>query len=380
MQSPSLFDILRNLGVDKDTPEFLRLATVIVRYIIGADSAYECQHGLKESFDFKTVDTSAQKFRLYLSDMSYVQMNLKFFCLHLIKHKMNREKLRQGVDDFEVHRNDVVLLRRILEQRGFRSEMRKNERIAPIEKQQVTLEAYKSVFTTFDRIYPSLVKHIKSRVYTKLRFISVSSNMEFYDLQMELMCKALQTFIKIVPTDKTELYITNYIRSAISNHTTNMIKSYTTQKRKRMVQGAADGFGGFTYEIPVLSENQLLKTFGVENLSYESMQGAEESSETDKHREDQLNYESLLRKFGRTNKRRMFIKLMAGQECHFFSRYLARNRLIAHGRDNVDFNEAVDSDAYLDAVCRYLNIRKWKAKRFLNYIAKEAYPEFTTEK
>lgn len=379
MSSLSLFEVLKELGVDPSSPEFVDLATTIVRYIIGADSAYECQHRLKDVFDFRRVDTSAQKFRLYLTDMSYLQLNLKFFCLHLIKHGMNKEKLQQGVDDFSVKRNDVVLLKRIMSQRGFRTEMKNHSRISVIEKQQVSLDAFRAVFTTFDRIYPTLMKHIKSRVYTKLRFISVSSNMEFYDLQMELMCKALQTYIKMIPTDKSELYITNYIRTSISNHTTNMIKSHTTQKRKRMVQGAADGFGGFTYEIPVMSENQLLKTFGIDHPSYEAMQGADSTLDSAKHTEDNMNFESLLRRYGKTPKRRMFLKLMAGQESDKFTDYLARRKIIGHGQDNVDFNEIAERESYLETVCKYLNIRKWKAKRFLNHIARNAYPDRITE-
>src|SRR5690606_12096060 len=125
--------------------------------------------------------------------------NLKFFCLHLIKHGLSHNTLTRGVEDFDVQRNDVVLIRRVFSQRGLRSELQKHERIITVTKQQVTVASYKQVFSVFDRIYPILLKHIKSRVYTKLRFISISSNMEFYDLQMELMWKAIHTYIKMVP-------------------------------------------------------------------------------------------------------------------------------------------------------------------------------------
>lgn len=380
MQSPSLFDILLDLGIDKESPEFLSTATTVIRYLIGVDGAYACQHNLKAAFDFKHTDTSAQKFRLYISDMSYLQLNLKFFCLHLLKHGVNNDRLQKGIEEFSLRRNDVVLVKKVLKQRGFRAEMQRSERLTSIQKDQVSLSAFRNVFSTFDRIYPAIMKHIKRRVYTKLRFISVSSNMEFYDLQMELMCKALQTYVKMVPTDKTELYITNYIRTTVSNHTTNMIKSYTTQKRKRMVQGAADGFGGYTYEIPVLSENQLLKTFGIEHPSYETMMGQGEIQDSTKHKEDSLNFQSVLKHFGKTKKRKAFICLMAGKESQVFTKYLMKTKKISPDKDNVDYSEEVDPETYLDTVCRYLKIRKWKAKRFLKYLAHEAYPDLVAER
>jgi len=379
MQSPSLFEILIDLGVDKDSPEFLCTATSIIRHLVGVDGAYDCQKSLKEAFDFTKSPFSPQKFRLYISDMSYLQLNLKFFCLHLLKHGINETRLKKGVEDFNLRRNDVVLINKVLKQRGFRAEMQKSERLRSIERNQVSIKAFQEVFNLFNKIYPAIMQHIKRRVYTKLRFISVSSNMEFYDLQMELMCKALQTYVKMIPTDKSELYITNYIRTSVSNHTTNMIKSYTSQKRKRMVQGAADGFGGYKYEIPVMSENQLFKTFGIEHPTYDSMLGANQIQDSTKSAEDSLNLQSVIKKFGITRKRRAFIRLMAGQESKCFSKYLADTKRINHDQDNVDYSDEVDSETYLEAVCRHLNIRSWKAKRFLQHLANKAYPDFSAE-
>lgn len=375
--SKSLFSVIRRLGIEVADPTFLELASIIVRHVVNAEDAYLCQRQLKESFDFSTVGTSAQQFRLDLADVSYVQYNLKFFALHIIKNGM-RQSVLDRFDQFHVVRNDVVLLKKILGARGVRSELNRCAKIEPLTKQMVSVAAFYEASDVFERIHPDLTKYIRGRVYTKLRFISVSSNMEFYDLQMDLMCKAIQTFIKLVPTEQPEAYILNYIRRALANHTTNIIKSHTTQKRKRMVQGAADGFGGHTYEIPVLSENQLMKTFGIENLNYEAMQDVGVNGEEASRREDELNFESVLRRFGKTRKRRAFIKLVAGVESPQFTEYLISQQLINEEQDNVDFNDKVKADKYIDTVCSFLSIRRWKADKFLNHLAETAYPEHAT--
>lgn len=375
----SLYETLTELGLTPNSPELLSLATTIVRYVIGVDDAYACQRRFKEAFDFHAVGSSPQRFRLHLSDTSYLHLNIKFFCLNVIKRGMTRNNLIKFKDDFGILRNDVVLLKKVFQQRGLRTELRNSDRLSKIEKDQIDKRAFKGVFRTFDNIYPSLMKHIKNRTYTKLRFVSVSSNMEFYDLHMELMCKALQTYIKMVPTDKTELHIANYLRSSVSNHTTNMIKSYTTQKRQRMVQGASDGFGGHHYEIPVMSENQLFKTFGLDNASYETMRSSDSVSEETTRQESDMTFQMLLQRFGKTQKRKVFIMLIALQEHSEFTEHLREKDKIAPDQDNVDFGEIAGEDGYLKEVCDFLSLAENRARNFMKYIARVAYPEKFSE-
>lgn len=371
----TLFESIRSIGISADSPGFIGIAAAVIRHVVGADDAYACQRAFKSFEEFGQIEISAQKFRLMLSDISYIHLNLKFFCLNLIKSGMTVHNLRRFKEEFGIDRNDVVLVRRAFEQRGFRKSVKSAESVKSIRKEQITKAAFDSIFEPFNAIYPVLMRHIKSRTYTKLRFVSVSSNMEFYDFHMELTCKALQAYIKMVPTDKEPAHILNYLRSTVSNHTTNLIKAHTTQKRQRMLKGASDGFGGFNYEIPVVSENQLFRAFGIENVSYEAMQGAEHQTEDEKVREDQLNFDMVLRKFGKTPKRRAFIKLIARQEHKAFTGYLQRSDLIADSQDNVDYSEMAGERAYFDAVCGFLRVHTTKAQKFMRHIARVAYPE-----
>lgn len=377
MNTPTLFEITKSL-VPLSSPAFVGIATVLVRYVVGTDDAYQCQRELKNQYDFDKSETSAQKFRLMLSDVSYIHLNIKFFCLNLIKHGMSKKTLARFQKEFNIDRNDVVLVQRLLKQRGLRKEIKSSPRVALIRKDQITKAAFDQVYRTFNDIYPDLYKHIRNRTYTKLRFISTSSNMEFYDLHMELMCKALQTYIKMVPTDKEPLHIANYIRSTVNNETINIIKKHTSLKRQRMVQGAADGFGGFKYEIPVVSENQLFASFGLEGVSYEVMEGAETRTEDERIKESNISFDMILRKFGKTKKRRTFIKLISMHEHKKFTEHLRQANLIEAGQDNVDYSDSAGQRAYFEAVCGFLNIHTSKAKKFMMHIARVAYPEKLT--
>lgn len=372
---PTLYQSIKDLGVCPKAPEFIKAATAVIKHVVGAENAYDCQKQLKEAVDFSQTKTSAQKFRLMLADISYVHLNVKFFCLNLLKRGMSRKNLWLFKEDFGIDRNDVVLIRKALGQRGLRSQLKSSGPVKAIRKDQITKAAFDDVYKPFNAIYPDLLKHIKSRTYTKLRFISVSSNMEFYDFHMELMCKVLQAYIRMVPTDKEPLHIANYLRRTISNHTSNLIKAYTTQKRQRMVKGKADGFGSNHFEIPVVSENQLFRAFGLENLSYESMQSSDHQYDEEKAKEAQLNFDMVLKRFGKTPKRRVFIRLIAQSESPKFTDFLLRSGLISDGQDNVDYSEIAGREAYFEAVCDYCRVSTRKARRFLLRIAEVAYPE-----
>lgn len=376
----TLLESMRQLGVGIGDERLIDVATCVVRHVVGVDNAYKIQADLKKIVDFRHLDVSAQKFRLGLLDMSYVHLNLKYFCLNLLHRGVSLKNLREYSEAFEIDRNDVVLIKRVLRNQALRAELREHRAVADVDRDTITPKAFKTVFGTFSKIYPDIFRHIKHKTYNKLRFISVSSNIEFYDLHMELVHKALQTYIKLVPTTASDLYIANYIRKTLNNHTTNIIKAYTSQKRGRMVKGASDGFGGNTFDVTVLSENQLFRAFGIENISYETLRSGELNSEEEHIKESNISYELILRRFGKTKRQRLFIELIAGQENHRFTSYLRRMKLIAEDQDNVDLQHRCEIQ-YFKAICSFLDVAERRARGFMGHIAKRAYPErFASEK
>ena len=375
----TLFGAVHTLGLDPESPEFLKISSAIMLNVLGVSDAYACQKALNNNVDFSKLEMSGQKFRLMLSDIAYIHLNLKFFMLNIIKHTNTGRHLAEFGNQFDVHRNDIVLIKRILSARGLLSDIRKHKRVQEVTKDMITVEAFDRIFDMFTQIHPVISKHIRNKTYQKLRFISISSNVEFYDLNMELMCKAVQAYVKLVPTAKTESHIKAYICRALNNHTVNMINSYTSQKRKRMEKGAKDGYGGYSYEITMLSENQLLRAFGVEGLSYENMQSSENNQEEERLRDSDISYELILKRFGTSPKRKTFIELISILENDGFTEYLQDRDLIAQTEDNVDYKEKISCDLYIKSVCDYLNVSTESAKNFMSKIAKTAYPDKESE-
>ena len=354
----------------------MRSATSILRHILGVDDAYACQRTLKETINFDGTDSSAQKFRLSLSETSYMHINVKFFCLNALSGAITPERLQNMARSFRVDRNDVVLIRRVLSQRGLRAEIKRAKSVALLRRDLITPAAFENVFKVFGDVYPDILRHIKRKTYTKLRFVSVSSNIEFHDFHMDLVCKAIHAYMKLVPTDKSTLYIANYLRVSVNNHVSNMIKAHTSQKRRRMVKGTADGFGGFNYEIPVVSENQLFRAFGVDdNVSYENLQCHDVYADAERVREGELMFDKIVDTFGTTKTRKALILLLSGKESRRFTQYLIERDLISPEQDNVDFSESVNREVLLEQVCKFLTLKVGRVRAFLSKIGREIYPE-----
>lgn len=371
----SLFQNLKSMGMDTGDTVMMRCATVLIRHIMMVCDSYECQRELNAAFDFKGAGISAQQFRLMLADSGYIHLNLKFFCLNLIKKGASPKNIDNCAETFNISRNDAVLVKKVFKQKGFQSSVKKHEAIQNLEMEDINRSSFLLVYEQFNVVHPILMKHIKNKTYTKLRFISVSSNVEFYDFHMELICKAFQTYIhKLVPGKYSDAYVTNYIKRALSNHIVNIIKSYDTQKRRRMQQSGKDGFGGFRYEVPVISENQLYHAFGVENMIYENMRNSDINSEEEAETEGNISFRMIMEKFGFTKKRRLFIYLMAQQEHFGFTSFLQKNNLIEKSEDNIDYYTYAGNEDYFNQVCQYLQVGTNSASKFIRRVGKKITP------
>jgi len=378
MSQHSLYNTIRKLG---DDVELLSIAEAILLHVVGVDDAYTCQRKFKDLIERKNFEYSAQKFRLVIASTAYININLKFFVLNVMQRRPTVQRIQKYLDIFDISRNDAVILRSLLQKSEFKRAM--SQAAAKVPENLITEGAYKSVFKTFKTIYPDLMKHIRSKTFTKLRFLTVSSNTEFYDLHMELMCKALQTYIKMVPIQKSELHVANIIRTSLNNHTINMIKSYTTQKRARIINsGVKDGFGQTRFDLVTVSENQLLKAFGVaegEEIGLDDLRDAGACFDDERARDSELNFQSIIRRYGVTAKRKTLLELLACQEHKRFSRFLRRRAKIDASKDNVDFYDTAGQEAYFDNVCRFLHLCEDKARKFVKEVGYSAYPEIAKQ-
>lgn len=376
MQAPiSLLDAIESLNIHPDSEKALLVGAAILYNVLGVSDAYACQRILNANVDFRALESSGQKFRLMLGDIAYLQLNLKFFALNVLLHTNLPGDLRRYAKQFSIPRNDVVLIKRLLGRSGELAALRKHPRIQEISKEMVSEAAFKAAFGLFEKIYPIILRHIRNKTYQKLRFISTSSNMEFYDLNMELVCKALQSYVKIIPTSKTEGHVIAYICRALNNHVVNMIGAYTSQKRSRMERGSSDGYGGYSFEVTTMSENQLMHAFGVDVTNYDSLRSSSMNAEDERVRDSNITYQMILNRFGTSPKRTLFIKLISIQEHTGFTQFLQSRKLIQPHEDNADYNAKTNTDTYIKVVCEFVGVSVTAAQHFMNRIASTAYPD-----
>lgn len=340
------------------------VSTILLRFITGIDDAYACQHSLKEAVDFKRSNHSAKTFRLALLDIAYMRLNLKFYASRLALKRVTLDQAYELAKHYSIPECDVSLVHSFSNK--VRHEVKTHKNFAEHTADTYSTEALRSVYALYDRIYPSLIKFIRARTFAKLRFISKSSNVEFHDFHIDLVCKSLQVYLKLMPTSQSDAYIENYIKRALSNHINNMIKHNVCEKRKRLAKGKADGFGGNNFDLIVVSENQLAIGENGEVVSYEDMQ----STDTDDQNrlfDDKVLCSQIFKRYGTTKTRRKVLELLSGIEDVEFTEFLKRRRLATAKRE-LESND----EHFIPAICEFLKIEENTVRQFITKIRDES--------
>lgn len=345
---------LLDLGVDLQSPESVNYARDIFYYLSGIDNAFAFQRKFKQVCKNK----SAKVFRLSFATKAYFSVNLKYAFLSAGLNKLTLDMMHSIQEDFGVTHNDMVMLKRVLLQRGVRSVVKaKGYRPTEVTKQRMELD--KSMYA---ELLPDIQRVIGAVTYKRLRFISTSTNTEFHDLGTQLACKSLSTFYSLMPINKTIDHVRNYVLRAVNNEALNMIEASTSAKRSRLVQGAKDGFGGNNYELMVVSNNQI-KSEEAETTYDDLGNDGSDITET-------LDFDRLLVRYGKTPSRREFLLLITGHDSQLFTEYLRKQRCLRGSEDSVDFYNRCDNDEYQSLVNSYLGVDPDLSKAFLGFLGK----------
>lgn len=356
------------LSVPLEGEQAVNVTRIAIEYLCGISSAYDFQRNIKEFVDFSNLELSAKDFRLLLTDHSYLTLNVKFFALNLIVRPINVDTLVKYSNAFDIVRNDVVLLKRSI--RGkFRTEARKSRRIIDLDPNDINVEAVTHARTTFNMFYHDLMLHIRRKTYKKMRFLVRSENVEFSDFNGELLYKAVKAFYLMVPTDKSDAHILNYLRTVCTNHALNIIESKTTDKRRRMLNDGADGFGGFTFSLSCMSENQMPAS--EDNAAdYENLLSSVNEGDPRRLMED-VNYESMVRTYGKTEKRKRIISILYGYEDQIFTRYLKNRNIIREDEDNTDFVRRNSLATITNKLADHLHVCSVRLESFILLVGDE---------
>ena len=352
---------LVKLGLNLNEPETTVHALNVFRYLAQIDNAFAFQRNFKAVCSPES-NPSAKNFRLSFARKSYFCLNLKYAFIAAGLSNLTTENLNSIQRDFNIDRNDMVMLKRVLLQRGVRATI-KTQGYKLSEVSRLRMEADKIVYR---ELLPEIQRVIGSITYKRMRFISTSTNTEFTDLNNALHCKAISTFYSLMPLRKSVAHVKNYIMRALNNESVNIIEENTSEKRGRLVKGASDGFGGNNYDLVVVSNNQLrAKGDDDGELAYDDL-GHDGSDIT-----ETLDFDRLIRKYGDAPNRRAFLMLVTGHDDYSFTEYLRKQRCLRHGEDSVDFYNRVQPDEYKHQVNAFLGIDPSLSKAFLGFLGKE---------
>lgn len=362
--------IKNELKLDLHSAEAVLVAQETISYLCGVTNAYHFQDVLKKAVNFSDLPISAKDFRLALVKFSYFTLNLKFFSLNLIKFKVSKESIHANLEAFDVVRNDAVMVRKALKTHSFRRNMRKTDRIQEIEPADITEDAVDAAQEAFHEMYPELMKHVRAKTYKKLRFLVTSENTEFSDFNGDLLYKAVKAYYMMIPTKKPRAHVLNYLRSTCTNHALNIISAQTSDKRRRLTNVGADGFGGNTFSLTCVSENQLITSENGESLSYESTLNDVNANDS-RSLLAELNYERVVNRHGTSPRRRRIISIVSGQDDLRFTRYLEARDYIRPGEDCTDFVARNKHENVMALLSDHLGVQQRALTSFLRRVGLE---------
>lgn len=346
-----LVDYVKSLGIDTRSHDGQRLLEECVLCLVGVTGAFEFQHAVK-NIDLTPTGMSGKDFRLALQANSYLTVNIKYAALFMGLSPTNANTFNklQGY----ISATDVQLFRELFARRKIKSMVRDNALYRRLTVQDVTLAAMKKDKRDFENHIPKVMKHVKMKVYTKLRFVVNSENSTLKDFHSDVTCKVLRAYYQKIPTKVSDAEVLNYLRSAGSKHVINLIKFHTTDKRQRMVNTGKDSFGTNKFELVCESENQH-RVMGEDGQEY-SYEGITNNVSTDEVRkvESSIVYERLLSRY--TGRKRSALEIMAGHHNENFNEFLREKGSLKDDDDHTDYQRRVGHKTFLHTLADYLGV------------------------
>lgn len=349
--------ISTQLSVVEDSEDHLYVYAESLLYLAGAVQAFSYQRFVKKY----CVSISAKKYRLSLQGDRYTNLMLKLYMLRLVVDKVRSEdRARSLAGTLEIEAADAAVIWLLYRTNSwFRKELTAVSK--SINTRTETL-CHKGVQRTFNRVFPSVHKYIKSITYKKLRFLVKSTNTDFQDYHQDLSAKVSQAFYSLVPLEHTDEYITNYLKRAAHNHAINIIKSETTQKRGRLINVGVDRSNAHQFSLLCVSENQMTPVLDSDGNAL-SPDAVDESACSEKF-ELRFSIGEILNNVKRQTKKYRFLTLLLGEEDSSFTQWLRQNKLCSTTEDNVDVQTRATPEAYTSYIARFLQVAKSKVESF----------------
>jgi len=314
----------------------------VLSYITGVINAYTFQHSIKKYCDVAVF--SAKRFRLSLVSSGYVAVDLKLFVYNLCKGLEPKEAKRK----FNISVKDYNFIRKFLtEQPKFKRRIKQHLKSIPI--QHLSVQHQQRVF---EHCYSQVVPHVKRKVGKKLSFIMKSNNIDKTDFYSELNVKLVTTFNKLMPSKFSIAYIANYLRRTATNYVLNIIDTFTTKKRARLVSS------GDSFDLKVVSENQ---TKDLNVLAKVAAPSSEiEALESEK------TVSKVVAKYQSSSRKSKILFALMGVYDNDFTFFLRKRKEITERQTNVDYQMLVPRETFNKALAKYLKIKVTSIHKFIN--------------
>lgn len=356
-----LVKYIQSIGIDPQSPDGKRLLEEAILCMAGVNTAFDFQHNVK-TIDLTPTGMSGKDLRLKLTEQSYFTLNVKYAALFLGMSPANADTYNK-VQAY-ICSEDIHIFREIFSRRKVKARVKQHCINRHLSLHDVTCKAMQVQKQLFDQYMTKLNKHIRFKVYSKLRFVANAENTPMADLHSEVMCKVLRAYYQLIPTKQPEAYILNYLRSSSTKCVLNMIQAHTTGKRGRLVNAGADGFGGTRYEMVCESENQHHQQ-GDTAHSYEAVSNIN-STEEARHVESTIMYERLLSRY--IGRKRAALEIMAGKTDDGFSAFLRKKKSIKDTDDHADYQRRVAHTTFLNSLADYLGVIREAFMKFISSI------------
>lgn len=338
-----------------------------MHYIVCHTNIKEYHKQLSTAVDFTELDITPSQFRISLTENAYVIKNLKYYCGFIsMTQLLTQTRADDLANKYEVLKCDARWIYRIVsESRPFRSHIKTYARTKQLSVKQYSIDAYKGLSGEFASMLDPVMRHAKSNVYKKMRFITKYHNIAPSDFTSEIMCNVLKSFYQSKPNNMEPAHQINYLKSTTTSRILNMIDSFTSQKRQRLVNMGTDNKEGAKFVLTTTAESQLPMGVDGETQSLESMGEGEFWMNGADKQDFTLSLERLLEKYG-NKKRGAVVRIFTGQEVVKFTEFLRTKRIIR--TDNKTSQDIVSSKPRAEVkslVAEYLAISESSIDRAL---------------
>lgn len=362
--SRSLTDfITKNTGLEFDSEKFHSVFQSIVRYVCLDTSIKEFHADLQKHIDFPALELTAAGLRMMIRENGYIVANLRFYSSFLAStYGLNGYKAEEFYHKFEMDKIDAVLIYRMLKT-NFRKEVNRYIKSRGLSTHDFGPDSLYQISDTLAKLHVELIPHIKRVTTKKLSFIKRFHNMTFDELWTDLTIVMIQSYYRSVPNKFDYAKQLNYLRASVSNRALNLLNSYVTQKRQRLVNVGTDNKENAKFILKTQVESQLPLDSEGNAMTLDSVMSFDRAFNP--NIEFEVSLAKLSEKYGKT-KRGFILKLFTGGEIASFNKYLFDKRILRSDlMSSQDFLLTRPSDEVRDVVADFLDISRKAVDRVL---------------